>query len=82
VTVGAALQTGLSEADIAPIVSNYASMPEAMTSSMAHDLSVGKPLELFGLSGAIVRLGQEVGIATPTHQFIVQALGLHAGGSA
>ncbi len=82
VMVGAALQTGLGDADIAPIVSGFASMPEAMTSSMAHDLSVGKPLELFGLSGAIVRLGQEVGIATPTHQFIVQALGLHAGGSA
>lgn len=38
-----------------------------MTSSQAHDLAAGRPLEVDGLSGAVVRLGSEVGIDTPVH---------------
>lgn len=55
-------------------------LPPAMTSSMAHDRQAGKPLELNYLSGAIVRLGEQRGVTTPTHRFIVQALAIDAAG--
>ena len=57
-------------------------LPAEMGSSMLHDLRAGKKLELPWLSGAVAKLGRESGIATPTHDFIVAALGLYALGSA
>lgn len=57
-------------------------LPPGMTSSMAHDRQAGKPLELNYLSGAIVRLGERHGVATPTHRFIAQALAIDAAGRA
>jgi 2-dehydropantoate 2-reductase len=56
-------------------------LPAEMRSSLLHDLAGGRRLELPWLSGAIVRLGRELGIATPTHAFIATALKLHAGGA-
>jgi 2-dehydropantoate 2-reductase len=44
------------------------SFPAHMYASMYHDLQGGKPLELDGLSGHIVRCGQAHGIDTPFHQ--------------
>ena len=55
-------------------------LPYEMKSSMLQDLERGRRLELPWLSGAIVRLGQELGIHTPTHAFITTALKLHAAG--
>ena len=55
-------------------------LPYAMKSSMLQDLERGRRLELPWLSGAIVRLGQEHGVLTPTHAFITTALKLHADG--
>ena len=52
-----------------------------MKSSMLQDLERGRRLELPWLSGALVRLGQELGVPTPTHAFITTALKLHADGS-
>lgn len=43
-------------------------LPPDMLASQAHDLLAGKPLELEGLSGAVVRLGKELGVDTPVHQ--------------
>jgi 2-dehydropantoate 2-reductase len=43
-------------------------------SSMLMDLEKGGRLELEGLSGAVVRLGRELGVETPTHQVIYAAL--------
>jgi 2-dehydropantoate 2-reductase len=51
-----------------------------MKSSMLQDLERGRRLELPWLSGAIVRLGHELGVPTPTHASITTALKLHAGG--
>jgi 2-dehydropantoate 2-reductase len=45
-----------------------------MMASMAHDIVAGKPIEVEGLSGALVRLGAQAGVPTPSHKFIVQAL--------
>ena len=51
-------------------------LPYEMKSSMLQDLERGRRLELPWLSGTIVRLGQELGVPTPTHTFIVTALKL------
>ncbi|HUT50450.1 MAG TPA: 2-dehydropantoate 2-reductase [Alphaproteobacteria bacterium] len=57
-------------------------LPDAMTSSMAEDLTRGNRLELPWLSGAIVRLGAAAGVPTPTHAHIVEALTPHQEGAA
>ena len=49
-------------------------LPPAVRASMAHDLEVGNPLELPWLSGAVVQLGDQHGVATPTHRFFADAL--------
>ena len=41
---------------------------------MLEDLERGRRLELPWLSGAVVRLGKEVGVPTPIHQFITAIL--------
>lgn len=48
--------------------------PPNSKSSMLEDLERGRPLELPWLSGAVVRLGQAVGVPAPTHQFITAVL--------
>jgi len=50
------------------------SFPGSSKSSMLEDLERGRRLELLWLSGAVVRLGKEVGVPTPTHQFIAAVL--------
>jgi 2-dehydropantoate 2-reductase len=49
-------------------------LPPQAKSSMLEDLERGKPLELPWLSGAVVRIGREVGVSTPIHQFIATVL--------
>jgi 2-dehydropantoate 2-reductase len=51
-----------------------AGIQPGMTSSMHKDLMNHKRLEIDALSGAIVRLGEAKGIATPVHQTIYVAL--------
>lgn len=55
-------------------------LPETMGSSMLHDLTQGKRLELPWLSGTVSRMGREAGVPTPTHDTIATALKLHAAG--
>jgi 2-dehydropantoate 2-reductase len=54
--------------------------PAASKSSMLEDLERGRRLELPWLSGAVVRLGQEVDVPAPTHQFITTVLTPFANG--
>jgi 2-dehydropantoate 2-reductase len=42
--------------------------------SMAKDILAGKPSELEAQTGAVVRLGRELGLPTPTHEFIYACL--------
>jgi len=42
--------------------------------SMLVDLERGKPIEVRYLSGAVVRLGRELGVPTPVHEFALGAL--------
>jgi 2-dehydropantoate 2-reductase len=57
-----------------------AALPASARSSMLEDLERGRPLELPWLSGAIVRIGKEVGLDTPIHRFITTVLQPHANG--
>jgi 2-dehydropantoate 2-reductase len=49
--------------------------------SMAHDLAVGRRLELEALNGTVVRLGREHGIPTPLNFVIYAALKPYADGA-
>jgi 2-dehydropantoate 2-reductase len=55
-------------------------LPAVAKASMLEDLERGKRLELPWLSGAVVRLGAEAGVATPIHRFIATVLGPYIGG--
>jgi 2-dehydropantoate 2-reductase len=48
--------------------------PASSKSSMLEDIERGRRLELPWLSGAVVRIGREVGVPTPIHQFITTIL--------
>lgn len=56
-------------------------LPAAMTSSMAGDRERGNRLEFDWLSGAVMRIGAELGVPTPANQSIVDTLNGNAGGS-
>lgn len=56
-------------------------LPYEMIASMLGDLRRGNRLELPWLSGAVVRLGQTLGIDTPANRFVYTALKLHAEGA-
>src|SRR3546814_17877744 len=56
-------------------------LPPAMKASMLHDLEAGKTLEVSWLSGGIVDLGREVGIARPANEFVLAALAPLADGA-
>jgi len=59
----------------------YKALPPQAKSSMLEDLERGRRLELPWLSGAVVRIGEEVGVATPVHRFIATILKPHVQGS-
>jgi 2-dehydropantoate 2-reductase len=49
-------------------------LPPEGTASMQRDIMAGRPSELEAQNGAVVRLGQEVRVATPLHAFIYHSL--------
>lgn len=55
--------------------------PASSKSSMLEDIERGRRLELPWLSGAVVRIGKEVGVPTPIHQFITTILTPFVNGS-
>lgn len=63
---------------IAQWVKAIAAMPHNYRSSMLEDLERGRRLELPWLSGAVARMGAELGVAVPVNRFIATALKLHA----
>lgn len=50
------------------------SLPAEGTASLQRDLADGRPSELDQLTGAVVRLGSELGLATPINRLLYQAL--------
>lgn len=82
VAVGRALGVALPE-DYAETRLAFAdSLPYDMTSSMAHDLERGNRLEVDWLSGGVVKLGLEAGVATPANSTVCDILAPHAAGRA
>ena len=63
------------------MMAGFQNLPPQAKSSMLDDLERGRRLELPWLSGEVVRLGEEVGVLTPTHRFITTVLTPHAAGS-
>ncbi len=57
-------------------------MPATMKTSMQQDLERGNRLEVAYLSGAVARLGAELGVDTPIHRTAFALLELHAEGRA
>src|SRR5688572_13006014 len=55
-------------------ISLIKNFPANSKSSMLEDIERGRRLELPWLSGAVVRIGKEVGVPTPIHQFITTIL--------
>ncbi|HEY2614819.1 MAG TPA: 2-dehydropantoate 2-reductase, partial [Chthoniobacterales bacterium] len=49
-------------------------LPPDSTSSMQRDIMAGRPSELEGQTGAVVRLGRAAGVPAPIHQAIYAAL--------
>lgn len=52
-------------------------LPPEGTSSLQRDVADGRRTELASLSGRVVEMGKELGIATPTHARIVEHLSSH-----
>jgi 2-dehydropantoate 2-reductase len=50
------------------------SQPAAGTTSLQRDIQSGRPSELEAWTGAVVRLGEQTGVATPVHDTIYQIL--------
>jgi 2-dehydropantoate 2-reductase len=50
------------------------SLPETATTSLQRDVMDGRPSEIDAQAGALLRLGQEVGLATPLHTFLYHSV--------
>jgi 2-dehydropantoate 2-reductase len=72
---------GVPESTVDDVAKAYAALPPQTKSSMLEDLERGRRIELPWLSGAVVRIGLEVGVPTPTHTFINAVLKPHVNGS-
>ena len=81
IAVGQAVGGWLTPEGLSMLMKAIDSQPIDMTSSMAHDRKTGKPLEVDYLSGTVVRIGSMYGVATPTHQFIADALAIDTKGA-
>lgn len=55
-------------------------LPATGHGSMLQDLSAGRRLELEALNGAVVRQGEQVGVATPLNFAVYAALKPYADG--
>jgi len=82
IAVARARNVPLPESLFGDIMSATTALPPNLRSSMLEDLERGKPLELPWLSGTVARLGDELGVPTPTHRLIVTLLKPHVHGSA
>ena len=71
-------------ADVIPVtLGELAQFPQGGTNSMQRDLMNGRPSELEAHAGAVVRLGQALGVPTPVNTFLYHSLlplELHARG--
>jgi 2-dehydropantoate 2-reductase len=62
------------------VANAYKALPPQAKASMLEDLERGRRIELPWLSGAVARIGREVGVPTPIHTFINAVLKPHVNG--
>ena len=72
--VARARGVGLPDTAVATGMAAIDRQPEGGEASMQRDIQEGRPSELESQNGAVVRLGLEAGVPTPTHDFIYGAL--------
>ncbi len=73
-SVALARDIGLPKDVVGKTLAFLDSLPPSGTASMQRDIMEGRPSELEAQNGAAVRLGQEVGVATPLNSFIYNSL--------
>jgi 2-dehydropantoate 2-reductase len=67
-------QVALPDGSVEKSLALLDSLPPSGTTSLQRDIIDGKPSELEAWNGAVVRLGREVGVDTPLHEFIYHSL--------
>jgi 2-dehydropantoate 2-reductase len=78
--VAAAKGIAVPPTTVEDVAAAYVALPPQTRSSMLEDLERGRRLELPWLSGAVVRIGEDVGVPTPIHRFITTVLKPHVNG--
>lgn len=73
-SVAQARQIPMADTIVVKTLAFVDSLPPDGTTSLQRDIADGKPSELEAWNGAVVRLGKEVGVATPLHEFIYHSL--------
>ena len=74
IAVAKARHVSMADTAVADAMKHYDALPANATTSLQRDIADGKQSELYYWNGAIVRLGREVAVPTPTHQFIYDCL--------
>ena len=80
IAVARGKQIPLMASTFADAMAGFTGLPPHARSSMLEDLERGRRLELPWLSGAVVRIADEVGVDAPTHRLIVSLLKPHVHG--
>ncbi len=75
-TVATSQGVGLTDDVIDKTMNFIDTLPFESTASMQRDIQDGRPSELESQNGAVVRLGEKHGIATPVNSFIYHSLSL------
>ena len=76
VSVGRAHGIALEESEVERILQFCDSLPKTNKPSLLRDLEGERPTEIEDLSGAVSRIGRQVGIDTPIHDTAVGAIGV------
>lgn len=74
VAVARARRVPLSESLVEDTMRRIDNLPYDMLASMQKAIMEGRPSELNEQTGAVIRLGKAVGVPTPTHQKLLEAL--------
>jgi 2-dehydropantoate 2-reductase len=74
IAVGKAHKVDLPDDEVEKTMAFIDNLPEGATASMQRDIIEGRPSELDSQNGAVLRLGSEQGVPTPTHAFLYHSL--------
>jgi len=79
--VGRARGVALPSDAVQSTIRFWSRLPDDARSSTAHDLALGKPLEVDRICGAVARMGRELGVPTPNSASVAALLSPWRGGS-